>query len=109
MMKNLPQEPDYDEFDEFLIANSPYLARIKLYISQLMVGVPKMVENSSNYEVYNFSAISNDQNTVVIGADEFWNINFETLGGLYIFHKKNAQTYYFKEENGKFGTITILI
>lgn len=99
-LRNL-QSKDLSEFENVLMKDTPYIKRAKVYRENLNDIGAVFLEDLSNYQVYDYKIISIEEESVVLETEEFWNINFKTKTGIFPYHKRAKQIYYFKYENGK--------
>lgn len=92
---------DFTPFRDYVIENSPYENRLSLYLQKLQGYGIEMIQNTSNYEIYDYKLVSVEGNMIVMSTNEFWNMIFEKNGNHFPFHKKGEQTYYFKYLNNE--------
>lgn len=89
------------EFDKVLLKNTSYIERARVYRENLNKMGALFLEDLSNYEVFNYKIISIEEDNIVLETEEFWNINFKTPKGIFPYHKRANQIYYFKYQEGK--------
>ncbi len=89
------------EFDKVLAKNTPYIKRAKVYRENLSKIGAIFLEDQSNYQVYNYKILSVEDDSIVMETEEFWNINFKIPTGVFPYHKRAHQLYYFKYQEGK--------
>lgn len=87
---------DEKAFNKVLVSNTPYIEKVKAYRQNLFNLKCHFLEDLSNYEVYNYKIISKEDDLIILETEEFWNINFKIPTGIYPYHKRAKQTYYFK-------------
>lgn len=92
---------DFTPFKDYVIENSPYQNRLSLYLQKLQGYGIEMIQNTSNYEIYDYKLVFVEGNMIVMSTNEFWNMIFEKNGNHFPFHKKGEQTYYFKFLNNE--------
>lgn len=99
-LRNL-EDTTLSEFDKVLMKNTPFIKRIKVYRANLSKIGAVFLEDQSSYQVYNYKIISVEEDNIVLETEEFWNINFKIPTGVFPYHKRAHQLYYFKYQEGK--------
>lgn len=84
--------------------DSPLLERITLYFKEKAKNNLVFVtdRNRSNYEIFQITEISDDDDLKVFKTQEFWNLIFKDENGTdFILHHLNTQFYFMKKLNGE--------
>lgn len=102
-LKLLPVS-NIDGLKKNIFEGSPLLERISTYSKLYEKKKYRLIteNNRSNYEIYGYKIISQDENMIVIKTDEFWNLAFEKMDTeeKLIFNKLNSQIYFIKKIKG---------
>lgn len=102
-LKLLPVS-NIDGLKRNIFEGSPLLERISTYSKLYEKKKYRLIteNNRSNYEIYGYKIVSQDENMIVIKTDEFWNLAFEKIDTeeKLIFNKLNSQIYFIKKING---------
>lgn len=100
-LQHLP-EIKLDHIATTVHKDSPLLERITLYFEDKKKKKLLFVteNNRSNYEIFEFTKISDDADLKVIKTQEFWNLVFEDdKENRYVVHHLNTQFYFLKKFN----------
>ena len=94
---------DINIFDELIFNDAPFRERIKNYSTKLCERKLKLFtsNNRSNYEIFDFEIISEEDDKIVVKTQEFWNLVFtvEYSGEVYIVNELNTQIYFLRKTN----------
>lgn len=96
-------EVDLGNLSHFIFEDGPLTQRIHDLISQIaQLGYQlNMLNNRSNFELYDFKICSLNDTLAVITAQEFWNLDFRDDDGNFrnAYSHVNKQTYFIKKQN----------
>ena len=102
--KKLPIS-DISSVLEFVFENSPLCERIRNFVEEQSQKKLKLIteNNRSNFEIFDFSVVTNREDLKVIKTQEFWNLLFKDIesGEKHIINRLNAQSYFIKKIEGK--------
>ena len=90
----------FDVFDDLIFPDSPFIERIKSFSYQLSDKKLKLFTNNnrSNFEIFDIEVVSEENEMIVVKAQEFWNLVFkvENTEEEYIVNELDTHIYFIK-------------